>query len=151
MNRHPRQAFRPQDFFLSPQPVAQVPGTMDFREAVSVMVGQMLETAHAAGLDRYEVAARASRLTGQHVSKAMLDGYTAPSRQTFNIPLWLAPVLEVVCNSADLAGWQAGTIGGQLLLGADTLDAEIGRAERERASSLKRLRALRTLSERSGR
>lgn len=148
MNRHPRQDFRPYDFFLAPKPVAQTAGTMDFRAAVSVMVGQMLEKAHAAGLDRYEVAARASRLTGQHISKAMLDGYTAPSRQTFNVPLWIAPVLQVVCGCSELAEWQAETIGGQLLLGADTLDAEIGRMERQRMSANKKLRALRTLSER---
>ena len=71
---------------------------------------------------RHEVAARASRLTGQNVSKAMLDGYTAPSRGTFNIPLWVAPVLEVICGGTLLAEWQAQVIGGQLLLGAETLD-----------------------------
>lgn len=149
MNRHPRQNFLPNDFFLAPRPIAQTAGSMDFRQVVSVMVGQMLEKAHAAGLDRYEVAARASRLTGQHISKAMLDGYTAPSRQTFNIPLWIAPVLQVVCSCSELAEWQAETIGGQLLLGADTLDAEIGRMERQRIGANKRLRALRTLSERT--
>ncbi|MGH8037316.1 MAG: hypothetical protein ACREPD_06205 [Stenotrophomonas sp.] len=149
MNRHPRQNYLPNDFFLAPKPIAQTAGSMDYRQIVSVMVGQMLESAHAAGLDRYEVAARASRLTGQHISKAMLDGYTAPSRQTFNIPLWIAPVLQVVCGCSELAEWQAENIGGQLLLGADTLDAEIGRMERQRIGANKRLRALRNLSERS--
>ncbi|MBH1874311.1 hypothetical protein I5W30_08735 [Stenotrophomonas maltophilia] len=146
MNRQPSQ---PYDFFLTPRPSAQVNGTMDYRKSVSVLVGQMLEAAHAAGLDRHEVAARASRLTGQNVSKAMLDGYTAPSRGTFNIPLWVAPVLEVICGGTLLAEWQAQVIGGQLLLGAETLDVEIGRAHRERVVANQRLRQLHRLSVRA--
>lgn len=149
MNRHPSQAYPPYDFFLTPRPAAPVAGSMDFRQSVSVLVGQMLEAAYAAGLDRYEVAARASRLTGQHVSKAMLDGYTAPSRQTFNIPLWVAPVLEVICGGTMLAEWQAQVIGGQLLLGPETLDVEIGRAHREQITAKQRLRQLHRLSVRA--
>ncbi|WP_295936955.1 hypothetical protein [uncultured Xanthomonas sp.] len=136
------------DMFAVPRPAAQIPGSMDYRQPVSLLVGDMLKDAHAAGLDRFEVAARASRLTGHDVSKAMLDGYTAESRDAFNAPLWLAPVLEVVCSSTRLAEWHGGVVGGQLLLGAATLDAEIGRLERERQRAGEQIRALKDLSRR---
>lgn len=136
------------DMFAVPRPAQQIPGSMDYRQPMSLLVGDMLKDAHAAGLDRFEVAARASRLTGHDVSKAMLDGYTAGSREGFNLPLWLAPVLEVVCSSTCLAEWHGSVVGGQLLLGAATLDAEIGRLERERQCAAERIRALKDLGRR---
>ncbi|ATS38446.1 hypothetical protein ABFU56_03100 [Xanthomonas campestris pv. campestris] len=136
------------DMFAMPRPAAQIPGSMDFRQPISLLVGDMLKDAHAAGIDRFEIAARASRLAGRDVSKAMLDGYTAESREEFNVPLWLAPVLEVVCSSTRLAEWHGGVVGGQLLLGAATLDAEIGRLEREKQRANEQIRALKEMSRR---
>lgn len=136
------------DMFAIPRPACADPGAMDYRRAVSGLVAEMLAGAAAAGLDRYEVASRASRLTGKDVSKAMLDGYTAESREEFNVPLWLSPVLETVCSSTLLTAWAAGVRGGQLLVGADTIDAEIGRIERERDTAAERLRQLKDLRRR---
>jgi hypothetical protein len=75
------------ELFEIPQPPAQVPGSMDFRTTVSELVSTMLAEAHRAGMDRYEVAARASRLAGRDVTFNMLNGYTATSREEFNVPL----------------------------------------------------------------
>lgn len=138
------------DMFAIPRPAAQVPGSMDYRVPVTHLVGEMLKDAAAAGLDRYEVASRASRLAGRDVSKAMLDGYTAESREEFNVPLWLAPVLEVVCQSTVLGEWHGSVVGGQLLLGAAAIDAEIGRLESERFRAAEDLKALRELRRRVG-
>ena len=137
------------DLFAIPRPAASVPGSMDFRAEVSALLGDMLAHARAAGLDRYEVASRASRLAGRDVSKAMLDGYTSGSREEFNCPLWVAPVLEIVCSSTALGEWHGAKVGGQLLLGAATLDAEIGRLESERAHAGEQLRALKDLRRRA--
>ena len=136
------------DMFALPRPAAPVPGTMNFRRPVSLLLGDMIKDAHAAGLDRFEVAARASRLAGRTVSANMLDGYTAESREEFNCPLWLAPVLEIVCSSTRLAEWHGSVVGGQLLLGAATLDAEIGRLEREKQRANEQIKALKDLSKR---
>jgi hypothetical protein len=133
------------DLFAIPRPAAPVPGSMDYRAHVTALVGEMLRDAAVAGLDRYEVATRASRLAGRDISKAMLDGYTAESREEFNAPLWLAPVLETVCSSTLLAEWHAAQRGGRLLVGAATLDAEIGRLEREREVAGERLRQLKEM------
>lgn len=134
------------DLFASiPRPPAPTPASMDYRQQVSAQVGDMLAAARAAGLDRYEVAARASRLAGRDISKAMLDGYTAESREEFNVPLWVAPVLETVCSARLLADWHATALGGRILFGAATLDAEIGRIEREREVAGDRLKQLKEL------
>ena len=133
------------DLFSIPRPAPMTPGTMDFRRQVSNLMSGMFAKASASGLDRYEIASRASRLAGRSVSKAMLDGYTAESREEFNAPLWLAPVLEIVCKDTSLGEWHGGVVGGQLLLGAAAVDAEIGRLETERLRVADELRALRDL------
>ncbi len=136
------------DMFALPVPAAPIPSSMDFRQPVTALVGDMLKDAHAAGLDRWEVASRASRLAGRDVSKNMLDGYTAESREEFNCPLWLAPVLEIVCSSTRLAEWHGSVVGGRLLLGADTINAEIGRWERVRQQAGDEIKALKDLARR---
>ncbi|WP_368565539.1 hypothetical protein [Pseudoxanthomonas sp. UTMC 1351] len=136
------------DLFSIPRAAALIEGSMDYRRPVSALVSQMLADATASGIDRYEVASRASRLTGKDVSKAMLDGYTAESREEFNVPLWVAPVLETVCSSTLLTQWNAGVRGGRFLVGAETLDAEIGRVSREMDSAAAQLKQLRDLRRR---
>ena len=128
------------DMFAVPRPAAKVPGSMNFRALVSGRISDMLDGARAAGLDRWEVAAQASRLSGHDVSKNMLDGYTSEARDAFNCPLWLAPVLEIVCRSTAAAELHGGVVGGQLLLGAAAIDAEIGRLEGERDKVTEQLR-----------
>jgi hypothetical protein len=142
MNRRSPGASFSGDLFEIPQRPAPLPGSMDFRPVVSVLVSNMLAGADRAGIDRHEVAARASRLSGKDVTKNMLDGYTAPGRGGFNVPLWLSPVLEVACESTFLVDWHANVLGGRLLFGAETLDAEIGRLMREREAADARLRDL---------
>lgn len=130
-----------------PQPAPAVPGSMDYRTQVSVLFAEMLKEAerHDPDLDRAMVAVRISRLTGKEVSKAMLDGYTAESREAFNVPLWLAPAAEVVCKSTLLSSWFAGIRGGRMVLGPAALDAEIGRLQNEVAEGQDRLKELRLL------
>ena len=136
------------DLFDIPQRPTPQPGSMDLRAPVSELVSNMLGAAHSIGLDRHEIAARASRLSGRDVTKNMLDAYTSPAREEFNLPFWLAPALEHVCASTSLATWYAGVHGGRMLFGAETLDAEIGRLMREREQSDKTLRDLKELRRR---
>lgn len=137
-------------FDPQPQPKKWQPGSMDFRTAVCETLADMLDSARKAGMDRHAVAAEASRLTGKDVTKNMLDAYTAPARDDFNCPQWLTPVLEVVCASTALASWHAHVHGGRLLVGAETLDAEIGRMMREQETAAARLRQLKEMRRRIG-
>lgn len=137
-------------FFDIPRPAPPVPASMDFRPQLSVLVGDMLAAAQASApdVDRFVIAGRASRLAGKEISKAMLDGYTAESRETFNLPLWCVPALETACNSTVLTEWLAGVRGGRLVLGPAALDEEIGRLEGEKELINERLKAARDLRRR---
>lgn len=126
-----RDAHTP-DLFEVPLAPAPLAASMDHRAAIAHLLADMLATAHAAGLDRYEVAARASRLAAKDVSKYMLDAYTAESREEFNLPLWLLPALEAACGSHRLTSWLCAIRGGRLYVGEDALAAELGRIERQR-------------------
>jgi hypothetical protein len=144
-----RRDDRTPDLFAMPRPAAPVPASMDYRAQVSHLVSAMLAEAHAAGIDRWEVAARASRLAGRDVSKAMLDGYTSEAREEFNLPFWLVAVLETVCSSTRLSQWLANVRGGRMVVGAETIDAEIGRLISERDMATGQLLALKQLRRRT--
>ena len=81
------------DLFEIPQPVLAIPGQGNYSVQVSELVGEMLK---AADMDRYEVAARMSRLSGDDVSKAMLDAWASPARTDHNLPFYRAALLEEV-------------------------------------------------------
>ncbi|MEW6691678.1 MAG: hypothetical protein AB1340_02465 [Pseudomonadota bacterium] len=130
------------DLFDVPTPAPELPGTMDYRVQVAHMTSEMLR---GTPLDRYEIAARASRLTGKDVSKNMLDAYASDAREDHNLPFYLAPALEAVCESHVLTAWLADIRGGRLLIGREALNAELGRLERQRDEAAKRIKQLKSL------
>ena len=138
------------DLFDVPRPVAPLPGSMDFRGLVTGLVGEMLKHADRRGKDRWQVAADASRLAGREISKYMLDAYTAPSREEYNAPAWLIPVLEVACECHLYSAWIAEVRGGRFFVGQDALAAELGNVTRERDQLDARARALRDQLRRVG-
>lgn len=126
-------------FSKIPTPMPETPGTMDFRARVSLMVSQMLKEYPGT---RYQVAARMSELADVETSKAILDAYTAESREESNLPLWKAPVIELVTNTRHLAEWHAAVLGGRILWGDEVTDADVGRTERQIAELQAQLSAL---------
>lgn len=136
-------------FFDVPRPAAPVPGSMDFRPVVTALVGQMLADAACGGKDRWAVAADVSRLAGKEVSKYMLDAYSAPCRDDYNIPAWLIPLLETACDSHAFSAWLAEVRGARLSIGRDAVAAELGRVSRERDDLAQREKALREQLRRS--
>lgn len=117
------------DLFEIPQPVLAVPGQGNYSVQVSELVSEMLK---AADVDRYEVAARMSRLSGDDVSKAMLDAWASPARLDHNLPFYRAALLEEVCASHVLTNWLVALRGGRVAYGREALLAELGRLERTR-------------------
>ncbi len=130
------------DMFAVPQPAAALPGSMDYRATLSHLLA---ETLRKSGKDRHDVAHIASKLTGHNVSKAMLDGYTAESREEFNLPFWVVPVIENACGSYDLTNWLVGVRGGRLLIGNEALAADLGRITRQKEELAAQERAIRAL------
>ncbi|HHM6772708.1 TPA: hypothetical protein ACWMLF_004695 [Pseudomonas aeruginosa] len=137
-----RKDDRTLDIFEVPQPVRVLPGECNFGIQVSELVS---ETLKACDLDRYEVAARMSRLSGDDVSKFMLDAWASPARTDHNLPLYRVALLEDVCASHLLTDWLVGVRGGRVAYGRDALLAELGRLERTREAAGRQARELKRL------
>lgn len=130
------------DIFTVPQPVLSVPGSGNYAAQISELVGEILKGSEH---DRYEVAARMSRLSGDDVSKHMLDAWSSPARTDHNLPLYRAALLEEVCASHVLTNWQVALRGGRVAYGREALDAELGRLERLRDDASRKVRAIKQM------
>lgn len=130
------------DLFAIPQPVLAVPGQGNYSVQVSELVAEMLK---ATDLDRYEVAARMSRLSGDDVSKAMLDAWSSPARTDHNLPFYRVALLEEVCATHLLTNWLVAHRGGRVAYGRDALLAELGRLERTREEAARQARDLKRM------
>lgn len=137
-----RRAPKTPDLFSVPQPTAPLPASHDFRRQVAELTAGALKGAEG---DRYSVAADMSRLTGRDVTKYMLDAYSSGARDTFNLPFWEVPALEAVCGTHALSAWLADVRGGQLLVGREALNAELGRLEQMREGAARRIRDLKRM------
>ncbi|MCY1393861.1 hypothetical protein D3C76_418740 [compost metagenome] len=130
------------DIFAIPQPVATLPGECNYGAQVSELVGEILKSCD---LDRYEIAARMSRLSGDDVSKNMLDAWSSPARTDHNLPFYRAALLEEVCASHLLTDWLVSLRGGRVAYGRDALNAELGRLERQRDEAARKARELKRM------
>ncbi len=130
------------DLFEVPQPAAPLPSSMDYRGEVAALVAQMLKETDG---DRYDVAARMARLSGQDVSKYMLDAWSSEAREAYNMPFYQAPVLETACESHLLSNWLAAKRGGRLLIGREALNAELGKLEHLKEEAARKIRELKKL------
>lgn len=127
------------DLFAVPVPVATLPGEMDFdltsRQLLSDAVKGSPHNAHW-------IASRMSELTGERISADMLHSWTAPSRGEWRFPLKYLPAFEVAAETTALTAWLASVRGGQLMIGRETLNAELGRLERARDEAAKKIKLL---------
>lgn len=114
------------DIFEVPEPVVPSPGSGNYAAQVSELVGAVLKDCL---VDRYEVAAQMSRLSGDEVSKHMLDAWSSPARADHNIPLYRVPLLEEVCHSHAFTDWLVHQRGGRVAYGREVLAAEYGKRQ----------------------
>lgn len=126
-------------FDAPPRPAAEIAGAFDHRATIAHLLAEMFARS---GLDRYAIAANASRLAGKDVTKAMLDQYTSEAREEFNAPAWLMPALEAACATHAYTEWLAAQRGGRVLWGDETLHHDLSRLERIREEAEVRIRAL---------
>ncbi len=130
---------RTTDMFDIPRPAGGLQGSMDYSATVSGLVSRILKDAEG---DRYDIAARMSRLADKEVTKHMLDAYASESRDHHNMPFYLVPVLESACSSYELTNWLADVRGGRLLVGRDVLHARLGKMERMKEAMAREIRNL---------
>ena len=114
------------DIFEVPAPVIPNPGSGNYAAQVSELVGSVLKDSPH---DRYEIAAQMSRLSGDDVSKHMLDAWSSPARTDHNIPFYRIPLLEEVCQSHAMTDWLVHLRGGRVAYGREALAAEYGRRQ----------------------
>ena len=79
------------ELFEVPQATSTLPAALNFGCEVAHLVSAALKICP---LDRYQVAAEMTRLTGKDVNKLTIDGWSSESRDNFNIPFYMVPAFE---------------------------------------------------------
>jgi predicted Ser/Thr protein kinase len=103
-------------------------GGMDIDRVFREMVSEELRLC---SLSRYQVAARMSELTGQDITKAMLDSWTAESKEQHRFPAIFLSAFCAVVGSTKLLRMLGKPVGAFVLPGPEALRAEIQRIEEE--------------------
>jgi hypothetical protein len=116
--------FGPEDM---PPPPVSAPGGLSCRAEIAHAMSDALK-----GHDRYEIAAKMSKLLGREISKHILDAYTAESREDHIPPLDTAIAFDLATESRVLAELFAHKIGAKLAVGKEAMDAKLGQLERMR-------------------
>jgi hypothetical protein len=113
------------ELFKIPAPQTLAAGDNRYARESALLIGEILT--ESGFPNRNAISAELSRKAGKEISKHMLDGYASPARIDHALPLWLAPVLEEVCNSTKLSDWMAEKRGGMVAYGKDAAAQELGR------------------------
>lgn len=130
------------DLFSVPAPVESLPGALDFSQAVRHL---LIAAIKVSPLNSTQLAARMTDLVGIPISEHQLHAWTAPSREGWRFPLEYLPAFEAACETHAITAWLASVRGGELLVGRDALNAELGRLERVRDEAGKRIKQLKTV------
>jgi hypothetical protein len=127
------------DLFDIPCAPAPVGGSLDYATELRCVLSDALKKTPRS---RHEVAARMSELTGQDISKSMLDAWTAESKTPWRFPYEFAAAFEVACESTCLQELLGRKRGSRILVGEETLLTELGRIEKTKGELADRERAL---------
>jgi hypothetical protein len=127
------------DLFEIPAAPALTVGSLNCSIEVANVLSEAIRTS---GLSRYQIAARMSELTGEDITKTTLDAWTAESKAAWRFPFEYAAAFEVACNCNDLQELLARKRGARVLVGKDTLFAELGRIQQQRSELGEREKAI---------
>jgi hypothetical protein len=135
-----RDAVTPDMFELLPPPAATAAGSLACRPEIAHAMSDALK-----GLDRFDVAAKMSKLLDREISKFMLDAYTAESREDHIPPLDTAIAFDLATGTQTLAMLVARKIGARLLIGEEALHAELGKLDRIIDEAQKKRKQIKTV------
>lgn len=121
---------------LPPKPVTAA-GGLSCRSEIANAMSEALK-----GHDRYDIAAKMSRLLDRDISKHMLDAYTAESREDHIPPLDTAIAFDRATETNALVTLAAVKLGARLAVGKEALDAKLGQLERMRDETAKQIKAI---------
>jgi len=103
---------------------SSVPGTLNINALVPGMISAAIKDS---GMDRDEIALQMSRLTGDHITEDMLNAWTAKSKTQWRFPLQYLAAFEVATGTHLISHMMAEKCGGTFLIGADVLQARLGK------------------------
>ncbi len=129
---HPGQfSMLPDAYHALPKPPAALPGSLGCATWVAGLVAYGLDQARIErGLSRDDVAARMSELTGERISKDMLNAMTADSHQGHRFPLQWAPAFAEVTGDYTLLTQIAELVGALVLIGQEVIAAKMAEQDR---------------------
>lgn len=129
---HPAQlSLLPDAYSPLPRPPAALPGSLGCATRVAGLVAYGLDQARLErGRSRDDVAARMSELTGERISKDMLNAMTAESHQGHRFPLQWLPAFTEATGCYDLYTQMAELIGAMVLIGQDVIAAKMAEQDR---------------------
>ncbi len=130
------------DLFAVPEPVAALPGAMDYGLQIRRLLADAIK---ASSLNTFQIVARMSELTGATITEHQLHAWTAPSREGWRFPLEYLPAFEAAAETHTITAWLASTRGGRLLVGRESLNAELGRLERMRDEAGRKIKQLKNV------
>lgn len=119
---------------LSRQASAPSAGSLDIDTEIRAAVSLDLKQAHDSSgreLSRYEVAARMSELTGQEITKTMLDNWSAESHEKHRFPCQFLPAFIHATGRRGVFDVLSRKAGLFALPGPEALRAEIRRLEED--------------------
>jgi len=103
-------------------------GSMDIDRQFRAAISEALKNCPSS---RWQVAARMSELTGQEITKAMLDSWTAESKEHHRFPAIVLPAFCEAVGSSEPLKILGHLVGVFVLPGPEALRAEIRRLEEE--------------------
>jgi hypothetical protein len=125
-------------------------------EAGSFDIGQRLREMLSEGLrqcdfDRYEAAARMSRLVGCEITKSQLDSWTAESKEGYRFPAEYLPAFVNVTGYKEPLRVMAEMVQCYLLESEEALLAELGKIACQKEELSKKEKAVREYLKQMGR
>lgn len=129
---HPAQfSMLPDVYCALPKPSVALPGSLGCATRVAGLVAYGLDQARIErGRSREDVAARMSELTGERISKDMLNAMTADSHQGHRFPLQWLPAFAEATGDYTLLTQIAELVGAMVLIGQDVIAAKMAEQDR---------------------
>ena len=118
------------DLFDVPAAPVLAEGSLDYTRELNAVLSNAIT---GCGKSRYAVAGRMSELTGHDITKSMIDAWTADSKTEWRFPFEFAAAFEAATDSTCLQELLGRKRGSRILVGEETLLAQWGRVQIEKA------------------
>ncbi len=134
------------DFFETPPAPVPTGGSLDYEAELCSTLTDMITDAMKRGVirSRYDLAARMSELTGKEITKAMIDSWTAESKEKHRFPFEFAAAMETACDSTRLRELLGRKMGSRILVAEDSMLAKLGLIHKKRAELAEEERAIKS-------